>query len=208
MRTSIIFTFLFVFNFCFSQSFEGIITFKIDYPEMMLKTIPEQFKDSVKVSRKYIRGNQIRTENYTGMGKQVLLEKVGSDTSYLMFNLMGDDIAVEIIGSSKPESKKDSLTVTGKAKKMFGKKCKKATYIKNGKEYEIIYTDQIDAKYGNSFTKLGGLALVYPIVLSEFETLIYTCTDIKETEITDDFFRIPNNFRVVSMEEFGKMIGG
>lgn len=191
-----------------SQKFEGIVTFSIEYPEIMLNTVPPSLRDSVKISRKYIKGDRMKTENFTSMGKQILIETIGSDTSYLLFNLMGEDIAVEIVGTSKPESKKDSLVKKGNGPKIHNLKCKKASYTKNGKEYEVIYTDQIDSKYGNSFTALGGFALKYPIVLSERETLFYECTEVKETGLSNDVFSIPSNFRIVSMEEFGKMIGG
>ncbi|MEZ4936302.1 MAG: hypothetical protein R2799_01775 [Crocinitomicaceae bacterium] len=208
MRIFLLVIFSFLYSNFYAQDFEGVIRFSVEYPEMMINSFPPEFHDSVKTSTKYIKGDRVRTENFTVMGKQVLIEKIGSDTSYLMFNLMGENIAIEVVGSNKPESKKDSLKSSGKAPKKFGYKCKKALYTKHGSTYEIIYTDGVSSKYGNSFTALGGFALNYPIILSEFETILYTCTEITEKEISDSLFKIPENFRVVSMEEFSKMIGG
>ncbi|MEZ4939131.1 MAG: hypothetical protein R2799_16210, partial [Crocinitomicaceae bacterium] len=88
MRSIFLSLVLSCFSFVFAQDFEGVIKFSIEYPEKMVASIPAQLQDSVKTSTKFIKGDQIRTENFTAMGKQVLLERVGSDTSYLMFNLM------------------------------------------------------------------------------------------------------------------------
>ena len=192
----------------FSQNFEGVLTYKIDMPEMMLRSIPPQLVDSVKSTKKFIKNDHIRTETFSPMGKQVMLEKIGSDTTYLLMHLMGKDIAIEILGTDKPESKKDSLVETGKGSKMFGFKTEKASYTKYGSKYEIIYTKQLDVNYGNSFKSLGGVALQFPIIISEFEILIYTCTGIEKKPIADDLFDIPVNYEVLTMEEFGKMIGG
>lgn len=208
MRSLILSLTILCSSLLFGQDFEGVITYKVEMPEMMLKSVPNDLKDSVQMTRKIIKGNHMCTESFTAMGKQVMLEKIGSDTSYLMMNLMGRDIAIEIVGTSKPEKEKDSLKTEGKTDKMFGYKCEKASYTKNGKKYEIIYTKQIDKKYGNSFTMLGGLALQFPIVLTEFETIIYKCSSIEKKPVSDDHFKIPSNFEVISMEEFGKMIGG
>jgi GLPGLI family protein len=195
-------------TFAFQQSFEGEIRYKVDFPEMMLSSIPGPLKDSVKITVKVIKNKNVRTETFSKMGKQILLEKIGSDTSYLLMNLMGTDIALEMINPGGEPKKKDSLVVEGKSEKLFGFKCKKASYTKYGKTHTIFFTTALDKGYGNSFSSLGGLALIFPIVINEKDVLLYSCTSIEEKEISDDQFTIPNNFKITTMEEFGKMIGG
>lgn len=192
----------------FGQEFEGEIVYKVNYPELMLNSIPPEFRDSVQITKKMIKIDQIRTETHSGMGKQILLEKIGSDTSYLLLNLMGKNLALVLVDPDPSEKKKDSLTIEGKADKLHGYKCKQATYHKNGVEHLIIFTTELSADYGNSFKSLGGLALVFPIVLSEQDVLFYTCIAITEKEVSSSEFEIPSNFVLTSMEEFAKLIGG
>lgn len=196
------------FSTVFSQKFEGKISFNVEYPEMMLSSIPPQLRDSVQTVTKVIKNKKVRTETWTKMGKQIMLEEIGNDTTYLLMTLMGQDLALEmVIPNSEPE-KKDSLVLKGKAGKIHGKKCKEATYTKHGKEHMVIYTDDISPKYSNSFTELSGFALIFPVVVNERDVLNYKCTEINSTEVSDTYFDIPSKYKVVTMEEFSKMIGG
>ena len=117
-------------TFAFQQDFEGVITYNIEYPAKMIETLPQGVQDSMKITTKVIKKDRMITVTWTKMGKQVLIEKIGSDTSYLLMNLMGKDLALIMVNPNPNEKKKDSLEVTGKAPKMFDRKCKKANYKK------------------------------------------------------------------------------
>lgn len=208
MRLFITFLTIGIFSFAYQQEFEGIVQYKIDYPEMMLNSFPSNIKDSAQIAIKLIKGKNVRTESFSKMGKQSLLVNIESDTSYLLMDLYGKKLALQMVDPNPNTKKNDSLKLAGNAGKVFGFKSKKATYTKHGKEYTIIYCPQISSKYGTSFTSLNGLALVFPIVLNEMDALIYTCESIQETTISDSYFEIPSDHEVLTMEQFYQMING
>ncbi len=75
MRSLILSLTILCSSLLFGQDFEGVITYKVEMPEMMLKSVPNDLKDSVQMTRKIIKGNHMCTESFTAMGKQVMLEK-------------------------------------------------------------------------------------------------------------------------------------
>lgn len=201
------------------KPFEGVITYKITYPEADLT--PEVMNMMPKVTTSMIKGNMMKTMmSMGGMGKQSTIINSEDMNSVTLLDMMGQKFAIVI---PKEELMNEigefetSVTYTDETKEVAGLACKKAIVAaKNtatGEEMEVVawFTEKYEVGKINIdnplFKDIEGLLLEFEI---EQKGLVmkFTATDVKKKKINDSEFEVPEGYKEVTKEELQNMFGG
>ena len=191
-----------------AQTFEGKITFGIDYelPEAM------EAQRSMLPSEMiiYIAKGHVRIEQKTMMGEQNVITDTKAKTSVLLMNMMGKKIAITMTddGKEKPTPK---IVYSKDTKTIAGYECKKATYITEDEageeqEMEVYYTEEIPAEANDKLPGLKGYPLEYSINAQGMLMTLAAKTVSKE-KVSKKLFEIPEGYEEMSMEDFMKSMG-
>ena len=179
--------------------FEGILIYKTDDP--MLNHVPV---DSGKFVKYYVKGDSIRVESFTPMGKQIHLRNHTSKSGVLIFVHGGRKVAL------LQDFKKDTIQrgfklnninepgeVLGLETEMtqisgaYLKQPLKITYSPNYPNHIIDIYDRI----------VPGLPVKYSLMVQQFK-VNYELVQIKQEPVEDQKFSIPKDCIVLTMEEF------
>ena len=71
------------------ERFEGLLIYETDDP--MLNNVPV---DSGKFIKHYVKGDSVRVESYTAMGKQVHIKDLKNNSGLLIFIFAGQKVAL------------------------------------------------------------------------------------------------------------------
>ena len=191
-----------------SQTFEGKITFEIDYelPEAMEAQRSMLPADMVV----YITKGHVRIEQKTMMGEQNIITDTKSETSVLLMNMMGKKMAITMTddGKEKPTPK---IVYSKETKAIAGYECKKAIYstideVGEEQEMEVYYTEEIPSEANDKLPGLKGYPLEYTInAQGMFMTLV--AKNVSKEKVSKKLFEIPEGYEEMSMEEFMKSMG-
>ena len=191
-----------------AQTFEGKITFGIDYelPEVM------EAQRSMLPSEMiiYIAKGHVRIEQKTMMGDNNVITDTKSKTSVLLMNMMGKKMAITMTddGKEKPTPK---IVYSKDTKKIAGYECKNATYITEDEageeqEMEVYYTEEIPSEANDKLPGLKGYPLEYTINAQGMIMTLSAKTVSKE-KVSKKLFEIPEGYEKMSMEDFKKSMG-
>jgi hypothetical protein len=197
---------------------EGKVTMEISYPDaeemndQMLAMMPKE-------SITYFKDGKTRTEIVTGYGTTILLYDPDKKESYMCMDIMGRKSAIksteEDMEKQKAEMGEYDVKLSDDTKKIAGYTCKKAiiTYKKDGTSTDVWYTDALphnpNSKY--SWKGVDGYPLEF---MMEQKTqggnikMKLTCTKVEKTTVSDDKFKVPDGFTVMTKEEMQKQWGG
>ena len=208
--TTLIFLTLFS-NVFFSQKFEGVITYSIDYelPEIMeaqRSMLPSEMNT-------YCKKKTTRVEQKTAMGDQIVISSTKTGESTLLMNMMGQKMAIEV-GNQKDNKNESipSIVYSQESKTIAGYLCEKATYTVYSKEQQdsismdLYYTTKIPALYNQQFKELKGIPLEYTIN-TQGMSMTFEATKIESKKLSKSLFNIPREYETISLEEFKKMMG-
>ncbi len=194
---------------------EGKITYEITYPEMEMD---EQMKAMMPTeSVVYIKGALSRTETAMGMGiSSATIMNAKTNEVIALMDMMGTKTATvmqdEEAAKKRDKSGDDELTFTlvDETKMIAGVLCKKAI-MKNsdGTEFEMYYTETIDSKsqFSKQWRKFKGFPMEYVVTSAGF-TMKMTAKTITKEKVADELFKIPADYKIMTQEEFTKMMGG
>jgi len=208
----LIFTFLiFVFfNIAsFSQSKSGKIEFKIEY-----ELIEELESQRSTLSNKmiiYMNDGFSRKEEATRIGSQVLINNINNNQSFLLMQIAEEKLAIQVQEPSDSNEIKEKITYLDQTKEIAGYSCKKAvlnTYDNKKEEantIEFFFTNEISGVYDLKFKNIKGTPLEFT-VKSNGMTITYTATVISIAQQIDDLFEIPEDFTILSMSEFKRLM--
>lgn len=198
------------------KTFSGTITYEISYEgegidDATKAQLPSEFIINVS-------GNKVRSEQSSAFYSFATIMDHGNGSMIILFDGMGMKYAAK---QTKEEAEKDETQDSGlkinyidETKTIAGYKCKKAEVtVGEGEEeetYEVFYTDEIAVpeKFNdNTFKGLKGVLMEYAINQGEM-TMTMKVKEIKKGKPKAALFTIPDDYEVVSMEEFGSMLGG
>ncbi len=199
-----------------TKPFTGTISFNIAFEGRELDP-NEKAQMPTEIKTYYGKDNMIRTDQVSAMGTVSSISNTKTFETMVLFDMMGQKMAVKSTKKEYDESIKDmkyDVTVTDETKTILEYNCKKAI-VKNDKGTEMIvyYTDEINVPNPNAtnpaFKDIKGVALEYTQPTADEElTLHLTAKEIKKGKVKKTMFTVPSGYKVITKEEFKSMIGG
>ena len=109
----------------------------------------------------------------------------------------------------KKSENKNSFELLDETKEIAGYSCRKAL-MKNtdGSVFEFFYTDKIisQSQFGNQWKDFKGFPMEYQVPAEGFN-LKLTARQVSEEKVSDDMFKVPPGYKLITQEEFSKMMG-
>jgi len=199
------------------KSFEGIVTFKISYPESKFNEsqqamLPKMLTVSIKDTRS-------KTEIKTQMGDQVEITDYRDKTKVTLMDIMGQKYAMKMTNEeiAKENAKEPAATValSNETKVVAGYTCKKAIVTMNDdgvkSTYEVYYTSELGPKAANFdnpiYKDIDGVMLEFSMKTPQF-TMQFSATSVEKKSISSKEFEIPAEYKVITKEELKSKFGG
>ncbi len=199
-----------------AKPFTGVISFNISFEGRELEP-NEKAQMPTEIKTYYGKDNLIRTDQISAMGSVSSISNTATNESTVLFDMMGQKMAVKSTKKEYDESVKDlkyDVTYTDDTKTILGYKCKKAIVKdKDGKEMTVYYTQDINVNNPNAnnpaFKDIKGVALEYTQPTADEDlTLHLTAKEVKKSKVKKSMFTIPAGYKTITKEEFKSMIGG
>jgi hypothetical protein len=199
------------------KAFEGVITYKITYPDSKFsESQMAMFPKTLTVS---IKGSKSRTDlQMSGMNK-VDITDYDDKTSVSLINMMGQKYAIkqttaeiekEINAQGQP-----TVELSDETKVIAGYTCKKAVVTMNDDgvktTFEAWYTSELGSKmvnFNNPFYKDIDGALLEFIMKSQDVTMKFSATSVEKKSLPAKDFEIPSDYTLTTQDELKSKFGG
>ncbi len=192
-----------------SNSFEGSVTYKINYIELpdevagMESMLPQSTTMSLK-------GDKIRITQEVMGGSQVVVVDNKKKESHILMDMMGQKMAIliskEEMEASEANEKKPKIELEDDFKTILNYTCQKALITTEEGVQEVWFTDKIKAKLQN-FEGLPGFPLEY-VTNENNMKMRMTVSEISNEKLKDSMFEIPEGYEIMTQSELSKMMGG
>ena len=199
------------------KSFEGVITYKITYPDN--KFSESQMAMFPKVMIITIKGDQARSEIQTPMGPQIEITNYAEKSKVGLINMMGQKYAITETSDQIMEDLKEEPTpvveITGETRTIAGYTCKKAivTVNDNGSatKYDGWFTEDFGAENPNFdnpiYKDINGVMMEFSMVTPQF-TMVFSAISVEKKKVSSKEFDIPADYTVTTKEELQSKMGG
>lgn len=199
------------------KPFEGIITYKITYPDS--KFTESQLAMFPKVMTVMVKGSKSKTEMSTGMGNQTEINDYTEKTKTALLDMMGQKYAIkETAAEIQKDMEKEptaKVEVTNETRTIAGYVCKKAlvTAEQDGKKtvFEVWFTDEIgskDANFDNALYKeIDGVLMEFMMKTPQL-TMKFTVSSVEKKSVSAKEFEIPADYKLTTKEELKSKFGG
>jgi GLPGLI family protein len=206
-----------VFLYAGGKPFEGIITYKISYPDS--KFTESQLAMFPKVMNVTVKGTKAKTEMKTGMGNQTEITDYVEKTKVALLDMMGQKYAIkETMAEIQKEMDKEpkaTVELTTETKTIVGYSCKKAIITTNddGEKttFEVWFTSELGNKeinFDNALYKdIDGMLMEFTIKQPQF-TMMFTVSNIEKKGVSAKEFEIPSEYTLTTKEELKSKFGG
>jgi hypothetical protein len=200
-----------------NKPFEGIITFKITYPDN--KFSESQQAMLPKMMTITIKGDKSKSEIKTAGGNQVEISDYTAKTKVALLDMMGQKYAVKSTAEEiqKENAKEPAGTVqeTSETKVIAGYTCKKAIVTVNDDgvktTYEVYYSGELGPKAANfdnpTYKDIDGVMLEFSMKTPQF-TMVFTASDVEKKSVSAKEFEVPADFKPITKEELQNKFGG
>jgi len=219
MKCSLTFILLFLVSAALvaGKPFDGVITYKISYPDS--KFSEAQLNMFPKVMTVSVKGSKARTEMNVGGGTTVEILDYVAKTKVALINMMGQKFAIkqtkQEIEKENAEQPKGTVNVTNDTKNIAGYNCKKAivTSDEDGVKttFEVWFTEEIggkDANFDNPLYKdINGVMLEFIIKTPQI-TMKLSATGVEKKSVPAKDFEIPADYTLTTQEELKSKFGG
>jgi GLPGLI family protein len=196
---------------------EGKITFEIEINnaeemnDQMLAMMPKEMVV-------YFKDGKSRGEMDMMGGKIVSITDGKAGETISCMDIMGKKQAIK---TTKEDAEKEKaklgdydVKITDDTKDIAGYKCRKAiiTYKnKDAKENDMVvwFTNELEASNSEKYSWKGidGYMMEFSVDQRGM-AMKFTCTEVKKQEVSDDMFKIPDGYTVMTTEEMMKQYGG
>lgn len=194
------------------KTFEGSIIYEIEYLELSPEV--EEYKNSMPQKMKIMfKGDKFRLEQSTAFGNQVIITDQENKETVMLMDLMGQKIALKVPAEDyqmRLENLKDQrIEYVPGTKTIAGFECEKAivTNPENGEKLTVYFTTAFENP-GNRFMTLKGFPLLYEDDSQTGMQLELEAAEVKEENISDEYFKIPEQYKVMTQEEMQEMFNG
>lgn len=213
----LIFAVLFNSSASAGKPFEGVITYKITYPDS--KFSESQLAMFPKVLTVSIKGSKSRTDlQMTGM-TTVEITDFTDKTSVNLLNMMGQKYAIKQ-STAEIESKNAAEGTTtveqsDETKVIAGYTCKKIVVTVNDdgakSTYEGYFTSELGSKLANFnnplYKDIDGALLEF-LMKNQEVIMKFTATSIEKKVLPAKDFDIPSDYTVITQDELRSKFGG
>ena len=199
------------------KPFEGVITYKISYPDS--KYSEAQLNMFPKVMTVSIKGSKARTEMNVGGGTEVEILDYVTKSKIALINMMGQKYAIkqtaEEIAKENAGQPKGSVSITNETKNIAGYNCKKAivTTDEDGVKttYEVWFTEELggkDANFDNPiYQEIPGVMMEFLMKTPQINMKM-SVTGVEKKAVSAKDFEIPADYTLTTQEELKSKFGG
>ncbi|MEI7661249.1 MAG: DUF4412 domain-containing protein [Bacteroidota bacterium] len=199
------------------KPFEGVITYKISYPEN--KISESQMAMFPKVFTVSVKGNNSRTDLQLNGGNQVQILNYTEKTIVTLINMMGQKYAIKQtsaeIEKDIAKEPKPVVELSGETKVIAGYTCKKAVITVNDdgvkSTYEAYFTDELGSALSNFdspiYKNIEG-ALMEFSVKSHDINMKFSASSVEKRSLSPKDFEIPSDYTLTTQEELKSKFGG
>jgi hypothetical protein len=199
------------------KPFEGIMTYKISYPDS--KFTEAQLTMFPKIMTVSVKGSKARTEMNVGGGTTVEIVDYNTKSKIALINMMGQKYAIkqtkEEIDKENTGQPKGTVTMTSETKSIAGYLCKKAVVnvdddgVKS--TYDVWFTEELgtrDFNFDNPLYKdINGVLMEF-VAKTPQVTMKFTTTNVEKKSVADKDFEIPSDYTITTQEELKSKFGG
>jgi hypothetical protein len=199
------------------KPFEGIITYKVTYPDS--KFTEAQLAMFPKVMTVSVKGSKARTEMNIAMGKQVSIIDYTAKTQVTLIDMMNQKYAIkqnaQDIEKENADQPKGKVTVTNETKTFAGYLCKKAIVTTDDdgvkSTYDVWFTEEMGGKdayfYEPMYKDINGVMMEFVMKTPQFSMKL-SVTSVEKKSVSDKDFEIPSDFTLTTKEELKSKFGG
>jgi hypothetical protein len=203
--------------FAGGKPFEGVITYKITYPDS--KFTEAQLAMFPKVLTVAIKGTKSRTEIGTGMGNQVSITDYEAKTKIALIDMMGQKYALkstsEDIEKENSKSPKATVEITAETKVIAGYNCKKAVVTSDDDgvktTYDVYFTNELGGKGTNFdnplYKDIDGVLMEFSMKTPQI-SMVFSATGVEKKTVSSKEFDIPAEYKLTTEEELKSKFGG
>ncbi len=219
MKSTLTFILLFLVSAALvaGKPFEGVITYKISYPDAKLSEA--QLNMFPKVMTVSIKGSKARTETNVGGGTEVEILDYATKSKIALIDMMGQKYAIkqttEEIAKENAGQPKGTVSVTGETKNIAGYNCKKAvvTTDEDGVKttFEVWFTDELGGKDANFddpiYKDVPGVMMEFVMKTPQINMKL-SVTSVEKKTIAAKDYEIPADYTLTTQEELKSKFGG
>lgn len=204
-------------NVMSGKPFEGVITYKITYPDS--KFSESQLAMFPKLLTVSVKGSKSRTDlSMSGMNS-VEITDYTDKTSVSLLNMMGQKYAIKKttaeIESEMSSQGNVTLEETTETKSIAGYLCKKVVVTVNDdgikSTYEAWYTSELGSKLANFsnplYKDIDGALLEF-LMKNQEVSMKFTATSVEKKSLAAKDFEIPTDYTLTTTEELKSKFGG
>jgi hypothetical protein len=180
------------------ERFEGKMVYKIS--SSRTEHIDE---DSLGYQIVYAKDSMLRIENFTQLGKQVYIKHITKNRAYILMEFNGEKIALKSIpeppanaGKYEFKKKRGKQDIAGKSARKMQVKIPNVDSL-----FIMYYYDDISHDYSEAIPGLPGLPVKYTLIVND-ELADFELIKFEQKEISIDFFGVPSDYKVMTMDEF------
>jgi len=199
------------------KPFEGVITFKISYPDN--KFSESQLAMFPKVLTVSIKGSKSRTDLQMSGMNTVEITDYTDKTKVALLNMMGQKYAIKQtsaeIEKEMTQSGIPTVEVSNETKVIAGYTCKKAVITVNDdglkSTYEVYYSGELGSKMANFdnpwYKDIDGVLLEFMLKNREIN-MKFTATSVEKKSLPAKDFEIPSDYTPTTQDELKSKFGG
>lgn len=202
---------------CAGKPFEGLITYKITYPDS--KYTESQLAMFPKIVTVMVKGTKAKTEYQTNMGSQIEISDYTEKSKINLINMMGQKYAIkqsaEEIEKENAQEPKATVEITSETRVIAGYTCKKAIVTQDDDgvktTFEVFYSSELGSKLANFdnplYKDIDGALLEFSMKTPQI-SMKFTATSIEKKSIANKEFEVPADYTLTTKEELRNKFGG
>lgn len=206
----IIFNVMVMTVFALTGPFEGIIIYKVTYPESKLtENIMTMLPKVLTIT---IKSDMAKSEIETPMGAQIEIINYTDETKISLINILNQNFALRETAAEIWEAKKNEpkgvVQISNETKIIAGFTCTKAivTVDDNGikVKIDVWFTQELGGKNVNfdkpMFKDIPGVLLEFSMISPNF-TMMFTAISVEKVNIPSQEFDIPSDYLLTTKAE-------
>lgn len=198
---------LFIFIACSSpkasfDKFEGKLVYTVSSP----MNNPDE-SDSINYQVVYAKDSMLRIDSFTPIGKQVYIKHIPKNKAYILMDLGMKKVAIQTVQDTTENLDRYLFKKAMGKEKFAGRKAKNIHVTDTAYDTTMTmnYIKEIPAKYSTAIEGMPGLPANYSLNVSGM-WVSYRLKTIDERPIHIDFFGIPSDYEIISLDEFIDLI--
>lgn len=193
------------------KSFEGVVTFNIEYGEFpggtaeMKNMLPKEMKVSLKDKKSRI--DQLMGDSGN---KNVVVYDYENKVAFVAMDMMGQKMLINVDEESFNEniekSKNTKVEYFEEYRDILGYKCQKAIITSEGNSMTIFFTEKIPNYMNQEMMNLKGFPIQYEMKQNGVDIKM-TATKIDKSSVSDAIFAKPTGYNEMNVKDFQNMTG-